>query len=104
MAEARDEAWAAPPAAVKGPVPRLTTLWAVETILHEAWTRDDGPLSFEEIKRRMGSKGIRHSTVRTCVDELVRLGKVTVTPSGAMWTLAAPAWEAYVRSRKWKPL
>lgn len=104
MAEVRDVAWTAPPEAVRGPVPRLTTLWTVETVLHEAWARDDGPLSFEEIKRRMGSKGIRHSTVRTCVQELARLGKATVTPSGVMWTLAGPEWEAYVRSRKWKPL
>ncbi|HEV8360558.1 MAG TPA: hypothetical protein VGR28_08905 [Candidatus Thermoplasmatota archaeon] len=104
MAEARDEAWTAPPTTLKGPVPRLTTLWVVENIIHEAWARDDGPLSFEEIKRRMGSRGIRHSTVRTCVDELVRVGKVAVTPSGVMWTLATPQWGAYVRSRKWKPL
>lgn len=104
MAEAHREAWTPPPKAVSGPVPKLTTLWTIERILHDAWVRDDGFLSLEEIKRRMGSKGIRHTTVRTCVEELVRQGKVSATPSGVMWTLASPAWAKYVGSRKWAPL
>lgn len=104
MAEVRAEGWVAPPKVVKGPVPKLTTLWTVERILHDAWARDDGPISLEEVKRRMGSKGIRHSTLRTCVDELVRQGKVSATPTGVLWTLASPAWEKYVRSRDWAPL
>ena len=104
MAEALGEDWASPPKSVPAPVPRLTTLWMIERILHEAWVRDDGPVSLEEIKRRMGSKGIRHTTVRTCVDELVRQGKVAATPSGVMWTAAGPRWERYARSRKWAPL
>ncbi|HLE98220.1 MAG TPA: hypothetical protein VI997_12680 [Candidatus Thermoplasmatota archaeon] len=104
MVEAHPAYWSPPPKSVKSPVPRLTTLWAIERILHDAWERDDGPLSLEEIKRRMGSKGVRHATVRTCVDELARQGKAAATPSGVMWTLASPAWEKYVRSRAWNSL
>lgn len=69
-------------------MPRLDTLHRVEVILRKANERDEGPLSLAEIKRRMGVRSIRHSTVRTCVDELVRLHFVTFHPRhGAMWTL-----------------
>lgn len=104
MAEARHPGWIAPPKAIKGPIPKLTTLWTIERILHDAWVRDDGPLSMEELKRRLGARRIRPSTLQTCVDELGRQGKISATPTGIMWTLAPPGYEQYVRSRKWAPL
>lgn len=101
MSEARHPGWIAPPKTIKGPAPRLTTLWTIERIIHDAWVRDDGPLPLEELKRRLG---VRSTTLQICVDELVRQGKVSSTPTGVMWTIATPAWEKYVRSRAWAPL
>ena len=77
-----------PPGAIRGPAPRLDTVHRVEAILRAAAARDEGPLPLAEIKRRLPSKSVRHSTVRTCVDELARLGLVTADPAaGVMWTL-----------------
>jgi hypothetical protein len=106
MAKAHPSSFAYPPdpTRLKGPVPRLDTLWRIERILIDAWEADEGPLSFEEIKRRMGSKGIRHATVRTCVDELARRGDVATAPSGVLWNRWPP--EAIVRddAKKWVKL
>lgn len=93
---------AAPPPIV-GPAPRLDTLDKVEVILRAASAADDGPLSFAEIKRRMGAKSIRHSTIRTCVAHLERFGLVTVDPvAGVMWTLHEDAafWSPKRKTRK----
>lgn len=76
------------PHRIKGPSPRLDTLHRVEMILRRAHERDEGPLTLAELKRRMGAKSMRHSTMRACVDELVRLGFVSEDPRrGVMWTL-----------------
>jgi DNA-binding IclR family transcriptional regulator len=75
------------PKTTRGPAPTLTTLHAVELILRKADSRGEGPLSLAEIKRRMKAKSVRHSTIRTCVDELQRLGFVLYSPRrGVMWT------------------
>ena len=56
--------------------------------MREAHANDDGPLSLEEIKRRMNAKSLRHVTVRTCINELKRLHLVMEDPKrGVMWTL-----------------
>lgn len=106
MAKARHGTFAYPPdpARVKGPVPRLDTLWRIERILIEAWEKDEGPLSLEEIKRRMGSKGVRHATVRTCVDELARHGDVALSPTGVLWNRWSPEALAKDNARKWVKL
>lgn len=76
------------PRPIKGPAPRLDTVHRVEMVLRRAYERDDGPLSLAELKRRLGVKSVRHSTIRACIDELVRLGLVTHDPKhGVMWTL-----------------
>ena len=92
------------PAALSGPVPRLDTLWKIERILIEAWEADEAPLSLEEIKRRMGSKGIRHATVRTCVDELARHGDIAISPRGVLWNRWSPEALAKDNARRWKTL
>ncbi|MFQ5909514.1 MAG: hypothetical protein ACE5IJ_02195 [Thermoplasmata archaeon] len=77
-----------PPKPAKGPSPRLKTLHEVELILRKSASKDEGPLSLAEIRRRMKAKSVRHSTVRTCVNELKRLHLVTEDPGkGVMWTL-----------------
>lgn len=76
------------PRPIKGPAPRLDTVHRVEMILRRAHEADDGPLTLAEVKRRLGVKSVRHSTIRACVDELVRLGLVSHDPKhGVMWTL-----------------
>lgn len=76
------------PRKIKGPAPRLDTVHRVEMALRRAYERDDGPISLAELKRRLGVKSMRHSTIRTCVEELERLGLVTFDPKrGVMWTL-----------------
>lgn len=78
----------APPPPIDGPAPRLDTIDRVESILRAAHASDEGPLSFAEIKRRMGAKSIRHTTIKTAVAHLARFGLVSVDPrSGVMWTL-----------------
>lgn len=92
------------PRTVKGPIPRLDTLWKVERILIDAWRADEPPLSFEEIKRRMASKGVRHTTVKTCVRELARRGDVAVAPSGVLWNRWSPEAVAADNARRWVTL
>lgn len=92
------------PHKLKGPIPRLDTLWKVERILIDAWEDDEPPLSFEEIKRRMGSKGIRHATVKTCVNELARRGDVAVSPSGVLWNRWSAAAIAADDAKRWVKL
>lgn len=104
-ATSRDRAFYPPdPEKIKGPIPRLDTLWKVERVLIDAWEAEEGPLSFEEIKRRMGSKGIRHATVKTCVGELARRGDVAVSPSGVLWNRWSPEAVAADNARKWVKL
>lgn len=75
-----------PPTHFRGPIPRLDTLHRIETILREAARAGEPPLPLAEIKRRMPTKSIRHTTVRACVNELIRLGLIEETPgAGAMW-------------------
>jgi hypothetical protein len=87
-----------------GPVPRLDTLWKIEAILREANEREEDPITFEEIKRRLGTKSVRHSTIRACVTELERQGMVSVAPSGVAWTYASDALVAWESTRKWTRL
>lgn len=77
-----------PPQELPGPSPVLRTFHEVESLLRAAAAADEGPISLAEIKRRMHSKGVRHATVRTCVEELKRLHLVTEDPRrGVLWTL-----------------
>lgn len=92
------------PRKLKGPVPRLDTLWKIERILIDAWKADEPPLSLEEIKRRMGAKGVRHATVKTCVAELARHGDVAVSPSGVLWNRWTPQAVARDSARRWVKL
>ncbi len=59
----------------------LSTLHEIERILREA----HGPLSLNEIKRRMSAKAVRHETVRMAVDEFIRLGFVVRGRAGVVW-------------------
>jgi DNA-binding IclR family transcriptional regulator len=93
----------APPKEHPGPSPLLRTVHEVEQILRRANQGDEGPLSLAEVKRRLGRKSIRHSTVRACVEELKRLHLVTEDPRhGVMWTYypEPPSW----RRKRWVKL
>src|SRR5436309_11450945 len=90
----------APPRELPGPSPLLKTVHGVERILREAHANDEGPLTLAEVKRRLGAKSIRHSTVRACIEELKRFHLVSEDPQrGVMWTFfeEPPAW----RRKRW---
>lgn len=72
-----------PPPETDGRGPTMSTMHEVERILRRA----DGPLSLNEIKRRMSAKAVRHRTVRQVIDEFVRYGFVAEGSKGAVWTL-----------------
>jgi hypothetical protein len=63
----------------------------VENIIRDA----DGPLSLNEVKRRMSARAVRHSMVRAAVDELKRLGFVSEGSKGVIWSLQTDekAWK-----------
>jgi len=71
------------PPRLEGRGPTLSTLHEIERILRGA----DGPLSLNEIKRRMSAKAVRHSMVRQAVDEFRRLGFVVEGSKGVVWVL-----------------
>jgi len=77
--------------------PTLATMHAIERILRTA----DGPLSLNEIKRRMAAKVVRHEAVRLAVDEFKRLGFVVEGSKGVLWVLnpSPKLW-----ARKWREL
>jgi hypothetical protein len=81
---------ARPPRLV-GRGPTLATLHEIEGILRDA----EGPLSLNEIKRRMAAKAVRHQVVRAAVDEFVRLGLAAEGSKGVLWTLntSDEAWK-----------
>lgn len=87
-----------------GPVPNMKAYWQVEGIIRAAHAREEDPISFEEIKRRMGAKSVRHSTVRACVSELERQGNAVVTPSGVLWCPMSIETVLYESKRKWVKL
>lgn len=71
------------PPPIKGPAPRLDTINEIEVIIRKATANGETPISLNEIKRRMKAKAVRHSTVRTAVDHLKRMGCVWTTKEGA---------------------
>ena len=71
------------PPKLEGRGPTLSTLHEIERILRGA----EGPLSLNEIKRRMSAKAARHSMVRQTVDEFKRLGFVVEGAKGVVWVL-----------------
>ena len=85
------------PPRLEGRGPTLSTLHEIERILRGA----DGPLSLNEIKRRMSAKAVRHSMVRQAVDEFRRLGFVVEGSKGVVWVLnpSPEIWEG-----KWRDL
>ncbi len=71
------------PPKIEGRGPTLSTMYEIEHILREA----EGPISLNEIKRRMSAKVVRHQTVRQVIDEFRRLGFVAEGSKGVIWTL-----------------
>ncbi len=71
------------PPKLEGRGPTLSSLHEIERILRDA----EGPLSLNEIKRRMSAKAVRHSTVRQAVEEFKRLGFVIEGSKGVVWVL-----------------
>lgn len=63
--------------------PTLVTMHEIERILRKA----EGPLSLNEIKRRMRAKAVRHAMVRQAIEEFKRLGFVVEGSKGVLWTL-----------------
>jgi len=61
----------------------LSTIHEIERILRTA----HGPLSLNEIKRRMRAKVVRHETVRAAVEEFMRLGFVSWGSEGVVWNV-----------------
>lgn len=92
------------PAKVARPSPNLATVYRVERIMIQANKRAEDPLSLDEIKRRMGSKGVRHVTVKACVGELERQGKVTRTKQGVLWTWMSPRLRERMSKEGFEPL
>lgn len=112
VTETRRDTFPAPPttpAAVRkaargGPVPNLRAYWRVEAIVRAANARGEDPITFEEIKRRMGVKSVRHSTVRACVAEMERQGNAVATPDGVLWCPLSLDAALYEAKRKWVKL
>ncbi|MGQ0535280.1 MAG: hypothetical protein ACT4PT_04330 [Methanobacteriota archaeon] len=79
------------PVAIEGRGPTLQTMHEIENILRDA----DGPLSLNEIKRRMRARAVRHAVVRSTVDEFVRLGLAAEGEKGVFWSLntSVKAWD-----------
>ena len=71
------------PPKIVGRGPTLATMHEIERILREA----DGPISLNEIKRRMSAKAVRHQTVRQATNEFRRLGFVAEGSKGVVWVL-----------------
>lgn len=71
------------PPKIEGRGPTLSTLYEIECILREA----EGPISLNEIKRRMSARTVRHKTVRQVINEFRRLGFVAEGSKGVVWTL-----------------
>jgi hypothetical protein len=71
------------PPTLDGRGPTLSTLHEIERILRDA----EGPLSLNEIKRRMSAKAARQSMVRQAVNEFKRLGFVIEGSKGVVWVL-----------------
>lgn len=71
------------PPETEGRGPTLSTMHEIEQILRGA----EGPLSLNEIKRRMSARAVRHSSVRQVVDEFKRLGFVAEGSKGVIWSL-----------------
>jgi len=73
------------PPKIEGRGPTLATMHEIERILREA----DGPISLNEIKRRMSAKAVRHQTVRQVANEFRRLGFIAEGSKGVVWVLNA---------------
>lgn len=73
------------PPPIEGHGPTLYTLQEVERVLRAA----DGPVSLNEIKRRLPAKSVKHAMIRLAVDYLDRLGFVIQGSKGVQWV--APA-------------
>jgi len=71
------------PPKLEGRGPTLSTLHEIERILRDA----EGPLSLNEIKRRMSARAVRHSVVRQALEEFKRLGFVIESAKGVVWVL-----------------
>lgn len=84
-----------PPRRVEGHAPTLRTVYEVERILRKA--QSEGPISLEEIKRRMSAKRVRHETVRHAVEHYKRLGLAVEGGTGILWTYHPD--EAFWRER-----
>lgn len=61
--------------------PTLATINEIERILRKA----SGPISLNEVKRRMDAKSVQHHAVRMAVDHLIRLGCVAEGAKGVLW-------------------
>ncbi|MCJ7720423.1 MAG: hypothetical protein MUO36_03025 [Candidatus Hadarchaeum sp.] len=72
-----------PPPKIEGRGPTLATMYEIERILRRA----EGPISLNEIKRRMLAKAVRHQTVRQVINEFRRLGFVAEGSKGVVWVL-----------------
>jgi hypothetical protein len=67
--------------------PTMATIEEIELILRKA----NGPISLNEIKRRMRAKSVPHATVRLAVNHLIRYGLVVEGSKGVMWVPPASA-------------
>lgn len=111
MTETRDVLPPPPttPAALKratrgGPVPNMKAYWRVEAIVRDANARGEDPISFEDIKRRLSAKSVRHSTIRACVSEMERQGNAVVVDAGVLWCPMSVEAVLYESKHKWVKL
>lgn len=83
------------PKRIEGRGPTLATVNEIERILRKA----RGPLSLNEVKRRMHAKSVQHAAVRMAIDHLGRYGLIVEGSKGVMWVPpASPKLEEAVRT------
>jgi len=83
--------WLPAPPKLKGPSPTLRTVYRVFEIIRAAEEGGELPISLEEIKRRMGAKGVRHATIQNVLAHLEWEGSILRTRDGPIWILASPS-------------
>lgn len=84
------------PKTSKGSSPTLDTVHRIELVLRDAAARGEGPLSYNEVERRLPVKKARREATKAAIAELERFHLVAQGSKGVMWvfTESDEAWNA----------